>query len=294
MSSERASSSALERVYSHHPRQWRSFRVVYPVISRRAGGLSVGVNLTPEGTCNFDCTYCSVDREKVKDQAPVDLDELHAELSVMLGLVTSGALWSDPDFADVPADHRVLHDVAFSGDGEPTASPLFEAAVEMVLELHEQYGLGLAKVVVITNGTLLHRESVKRALDLLGDRGEVWAKLDAGTEAYYQRVDRSAVPFERVVENLVGVSRRRAITVQTMLLRDRGGPMPDREFLAYLDRLRMVVDRGGVIERVQLYTVARDCREPDVAALSLEELEMRAGQVREVLPGLEVLVYAGV
>ncbi len=36
-------------------------RLVYPVVSRRSGGLSLGVNLFPEAKlCSFDCPYCEV------------------------------------------------------------------------------------------------------------------------------------------------------------------------------------------------------------------------------------------
>ncbi|WP_428387809.1 radical SAM protein [Mucisphaera sp.] len=287
------SGSALDRVFSHHPRQWRQFRLVYPVVSRRSGGLSIGVNLTPDGVCNFDCTYCSVDREKVADQPPADLDELQAELSVMFALVQSGDIWTDPDFADVPESHRVLRDLAFSGDGEPTSSPLFPAAVDLVMTLVEQMGLDLPHIVVITNGSLLHRVAVKAALARLGGRGEIWAKLDAGSNGYYRQVDRSAVPMERLIENLVTCSRDHPIVVQTMLLRDSTGPMPDHEFLVYLGRLQSVLDRGGRLREVQLYTVARDCREPDVEPVSEQVLNARAEQLRGVLPGLKVSIHPG-
>ncbi|QDU72901.1 radical SAM protein [Mucisphaera calidilacus] len=282
---------SLDRAHSSHPRHWRQFRVVYPVMSRRSGGLSVGINLSPDGLCNFDCTYCQVDRSKLAENAPVDLDELHGELSVMLGLIRSGDFWTDPDFEGLPEDRRVLRDLSFSGNGEPTASPLFPAAVDMVLGLRDASGLDGVKVVVITNGTLLHREPVKKAIGRLGDRGEVWAKLDAGTQAYYEKIDRSAVPLERSVGNMVQASQVHPLTIQTMLLRDSSGPMPDTEFMAYIARLRTILDRGGVITGVQLYTVAREPQESDVEPLTEEELEQRAAQLRDALPELDVRIY---
>ena len=48
------------------------------------------------------------------------------------------------------------------------------------------------KLVLITNASMFHREAVARALEVLdANNGEIWAKLDAGTEAYYQQVARS-------------------------------------------------------------------------------------------------------
>ena len=45
-----------------HPRTHAGNRYVYPVISRRAGGLSIGINLSADKLCNFHCIYCQVDR----------------------------------------------------------------------------------------------------------------------------------------------------------------------------------------------------------------------------------------
>lgn len=281
----------LDRAHHNHPRHWRQFRVVYPVISRRSGGLSLGINLSPDGLCNFDCTYCQVDRSTLAENPPVDLDELLAELSIILGLITTGEFWNDPDFSNIPADKQKLCDIAFSGDGEPTASPLFPAALELVQELKEQHNLHDTSIVVITNSTLLHREPVRLAIDKLGDQGEIWAKLDAGTQAYYEHIDRSAVPFERVVGNMVQASQTQPITIQTMLLRDSSGAMPDTEFLAYIERLRTVLDRGGNIKHVQLYTVAREPHETDVEPLTEAELQQRADQLHDALPELDVHIY---
>ena len=44
------------------PRDWLGNRFVYAVISARARGLSLGVNVNPDKKCNFDCSYCEVDR----------------------------------------------------------------------------------------------------------------------------------------------------------------------------------------------------------------------------------------
>ncbi len=49
-------------LFTQHSRSWQSNRYVYPVISRRSKGLSIGVNLNPDKVCNFDCVYCCVDR----------------------------------------------------------------------------------------------------------------------------------------------------------------------------------------------------------------------------------------
>ena len=50
-------------IHQEHPRSFEQFRFVYPVVSRRSGGVSIVVNLNPDTTCNFDCVYCQVDRQ---------------------------------------------------------------------------------------------------------------------------------------------------------------------------------------------------------------------------------------
>src|SRR3954463_13535858 len=61
------------------PREFLGNRFVYAVISQRARGLSVGVNVNPDKTCNFDCTYCEVNRDLPAQDQTVDLDVLARE-----------------------------------------------------------------------------------------------------------------------------------------------------------------------------------------------------------------------
>src|SRR6185369_1894251 len=118
-------------LFTQHSRSWRDNRFVYPVISRRSKGLSIGVNLNPDQACNFDCVYCSVDRT-TPASAPtvrsVDLEGVRTELDHLLGLAVSGVIWNEPPFDRTPPELRRLNDVAFSGDGEPTSYPGFADA----------------------------------------------------------------------------------------------------------------------------------------------------------------------
>src|SRR5204863_8907786 len=105
---------------SSHPREFRQNTYVNPVLSRRSGGVSVGINLNPDKACNFDCIYCQVDRTKTPQERFVGLPRLLSELEqVLRGLAGDGHLWSDPEFAAIPSDKRHISDIAFSGDGEP-------------------------------------------------------------------------------------------------------------------------------------------------------------------------------
>ena len=90
--------------FGQHPRDWAGNRYVYPVISRRSGGLSIGINLNPDTACNFRCIYCQVDRSRAPTAPEIDLDVLRRELDRMLGWAADGSLFGHPQFADVPAD----------------------------------------------------------------------------------------------------------------------------------------------------------------------------------------------
>src|SRR5437879_1637370 len=161
----------------------------YAVVSRRSKGVSIGVNLNPDKVCNFDCVYCQVDRKTPPLVRDVDLPRLLEELQDMLDLVTSGELFEMERFRDTPAALRRLNDIAFSGDGEPTTCPEFLEIVQAAAAIKRQRGLANVKMVLITNATMFHRFKVREALAVLdANNGEIWAKLEAGTEAYYQLV----------------------------------------------------------------------------------------------------------
>ena len=279
----------MTALFASHPRTWQANRYVYPVISRRSRGLSIGINLNPDKACNFDCAYCSVDRTVAGGPRAVDLAVLRSELDTMLRLVSDGGLWQQEPFTTTPAHLRRLNDVAFSGDGEPTAATEFAEACTLATALLDFHGLAEVRTVVITNATLLHKESVAAGLAALGNRAEVWAKLDAGSEAYYRLVDRSDVPFDRVLRNLRAAGRTRPLVIQSLFARCYGEAPPTTEITAWAERLRELVAADCAIRLVQVYTTARQTTEPWITALTPDELETIAAAARA--HGLAVEVH---
>ena len=268
-------------IFADHSRTWRGNLYVYPVISRRSKGLSIGVNLNPDKVCNFDCVYCCVDRTTPPAVKHVDPAVLAAELDHMLALATGGEIYHAAPFDQTPPSLRVLRDVAFSGDGEPTSARRFPEACRIVADALARRRLPGVKIVVITNATLLHRPTVKAALAFLDDHdGEVWAKLDAGTEEYYRLVDRSTVPFERVLDNILGAGQTRPIVIQSLFMRLHDQPPPPSEIEAYVARLGELVRRGCRIRLVQVYTTARATSEAYVRPLEEPGLLAIAERVR--------------
>ena len=278
-----------------HPRSFAANRFVYPVLSRRAGGISIGINLNPDKACNFDCVYCQVDRSGrgAAVLRPADLPQLAEELHEMLDLVVSGRIFDGPPFRQTPAPMRRLNDIALSGDGEPTASPLLGEVVSLAAEARQARGLAEMKIVLITNGSLLDREPVRRALEILdANNGEIWAKLDAGTEDYYRKVARSRVGFPRILENLRQAARGRPIVIQSLWMRLGEQQPPAAEQEAYCRRLSEIVEAGGRIKLVQIHTIARPPAEGFVSPLAAKEVEEIADMVRR-RTGLPVAAFAG-
>lgn len=279
-------------LFTQHSRHWRENRYVYPVVSRRSKGLSIGVNLNPDKVCNFDCLYCCVDRTQMPGRVEVDLDALEGELARLLDLSQTGAIWSEPPLDQAPAHLRRLNDLAFSGDGEPTAFLGFEEACRRAARLLAERGLSDVKIVVITNATLFHQPRVAAALEYLdGVNGEIWAKLDAGTEPYYKLVERTSIPFPRVLDNLMLAGRKRPIVIQSLFMHVNGEPPPAAEIAAYVARLRDLRDGGCRIKLVQVYTIARETAEAFVAPLADAQVDAIVAEVRAI--GLPCEGYYG-
>lgn len=254
---------------------------VYPVVSRRAGGLSIGVNLNPNAACNWRCAYCQVPGLVRGAGPPIDRDLLRRELDTMLASVVDG------DYLEhaVPEPYRRLNDVAFSGDGEPTTSPDFAVAAEIVVDCLAAHGLlGATKVVIITNGSFARRPRVTAAFDRLASvRGEVWFKLDAGTGEDIARINGVAVDPEAHIARLVHTALRIPTWVQTCLFGWDGAPPRPAQFDPYLAGLERALELGAPLIGVYLYTLARPPYQPNADRLSrLEpaELDRFAIQIR--------------
>jgi wyosine [tRNA(Phe)-imidazoG37] synthetase (radical SAM superfamily) len=270
--------------FQDHRRDLGTNRYVYAVVSRRARGLSIGVNLNPDKVCNFDCPYCQVDRTVPGGPSDIVVDRLASELEVLLGWVADGTLWQHPPFDTVAPPLRRVADIAFAGDGEPTTPAAFPAAVAAVRALRDRLAPGVP-VRLLTNSTMLHRARVRAALPGID---EVWCKLDAGTEAWYRRVDGTTFPFTRVLKNLDELARERPIVIQSMFCR-LGDDAPDgAEIAAWTARVAAIA-AVGTVSQVQIYTVARKPSDATVAPLDAATLERIAEGVRGL--GIPVEVY---
>ncbi len=223
--------------------------------------------------------------------SPVNITQLTEELSALIEAAVSEAIWETPPFDKTPEVLRSIRDLAFSGDGEPTACPYFPEALQAVLKMREAHGLSCS-VVVLTNGTTLHVPRIQTALaELPTACGVLWVKLDAGDATHYQQINRASFAYDKLIDNIVSLGSRRPIVIQTMLLRTDDQPPSDAMFVQYLDRLEQLLDRGCKIHAVQLYTLARDpAQAGDEALTPLSDAEVLGYTcaARHRFPGLAI------
>lgn len=285
--------SRVREAWRHHERKWRDNRYVYAVVSRRSGGISVGINLNPDKACNFDCIYCQVNRAVPPVVRKVDLTVLREELDRVLEDEKDGSLYEALPCSALPPERRGVRDIAFSGDGEPTTFPRFEEAVRIAADARRRFMLDSAKLVLITDAAYLRKPPVRAALAVMDENnGEIWAKLDAGTEDYFQLVDRPNVPLQIVLDNILDAARVRAVVIQSLFLRVRGEPPLPAEIEAYCKHLNNLLRAGALLKALQIYTIVRDPTESYAEALSDSELDALAGCVRALVP-VPVETYYG-
>jgi histidinol dehydrogenase len=244
--------------------------LVYPVYSRRSGGLSVGINLFPDRKCcSFNCPYCEV--------FPFSRN-IAFSTSVMesaLGKALAGAR----------AENIPVKDISFSGNGEPALSPHFASALEAAAHARNRYAPEAA-LVLITNGTGLLNDNF---YSLLRDCAagpmtlNIWLKLDAGTTGWYALMNRSAVGYGELIRRIRLFASEAPVIIQTMLCAVNGMPPPPEEAAAW-EELAAELAAPGRVRLFQLYGKARPAPEDPLSeALPAAYLETRAESLRRAL-----------
>ncbi len=265
--------SSLKKAQSHHPRKFTNYTYIYPVISRRSGGVSIGVNVNLDKKCNFACPYCQVNRHSSEKLSSVSIEKLINELKDILTYFDSQGVCQLDLFSSLPDNQKVLRDIALSGDGEPTMFPSFQSLCQSLLSLQETSLLSF-KLVLITNASLFHKKPVLNGIQhLLKKKGEVWAKLDAGTEEWYQKTNDSSIPFQQILDNLLIAGKEAPLTIQTLFYKIKGNAPSEEELDSYAQRLLHLKEKGATIHEIQLHTLAREPAESFCTPLSEKALE---------------------
>lgn len=268
---------------TNHDRDIAGLKYVYPVLSRRAGGLSIGVNFNTNNACNWRCIYCQVPN-LTKGAAPdLDLKLLEEELEFFLNDVLHGNFYQR---FKVVAGNRVIKDIAISGNGEPTSVKNFALAIALIGDIatkHEVFPK--SHFVLITNGSLVHQQKVRAGLKVLHSYGgEVWFKFDSATKEGRSLFNETAQSIKSSLENLRISSELCTTKLQTCLFDYAGQGLSETEKRAYLDALKTIKATTDVKE-IMLYTLARPSMQPEanqLAALSFDMLNIFAEQIRQL------------
>ena len=282
--------SVSEEVAFGYPRDFLENQFVYLVVSPRAGGLSVGVNVNPMVQCTFNCLYCEVDRTQPARAPQFDVERMAGELKETLGLAYGGHLWERPRYAKLPAELLQVRHVALSGDGEPTLAGHFTEALREIKLLRARGGFPFFKIVVVTNSTALDRPEVEEGLKLLIREDEVWAKLDGGTQDYLNRLNGATMPIGKILDNILLVGRRRPVVIQSLFPAVNGEEPPADEIQEYAQRLKELKHAGAQIPLVQIYSATRPMARTGCSHLPLKSLSRIAQTVRQVA-GLRAEVF---
>jgi len=265
---------------TEHSRDSARMHYIYPVVSRRAGGISIGINLNTNNACNWRCLYCQVP-DLTRGSAPtVDLPLLERELRDFLQQILAG------DFMQrrVPPEARHLNDIALSGNGEPTSAAEFAEVIDLIARVRQDMQISdTVKTVLITNGSLIHRPAVQRGLKKLAEiSGEVWFKLDRASEAGMRRVNDTEIRLSSVRQNLSTALALCPLWIQTCWFTLDGQAPSARDEDDYLDFLRDLLASGARPGGVLLYGVARVSSQPEanrLGNLTLAQLNTFAAKI---------------
>jgi len=251
---------------TNHDRDNAGMTYVYPVVSRRAGGVSVGINLNPNNACNWACVYCQVP-ELTRGTAPqIDLVQLEAELRALLGDIVHG------DFMQtrVPEGVRRLNDIALSGNGEPTSAKAFPQVIELIGRVMSDFALiGKIKLVLITNGSLINRPRVQDGLAKMAAlNGEVWFKFDSATASGMRATNQTRISPDKQFERLAVAARLCPTWLQSCVFALDSDPPSDAEQSAYLATVTRIRQENIPVQGVLLYGLARPSMQPQASRLS--------------------------
>ncbi len=276
-----------------HSRERVGYKYVYPVISRRSGGLSVGINLNTNNACNWRCIYCQVPNLTRGSAPPVNLKGLQTELEGFLVSILNGDFYKAEK---IPKELQKIQDIAISGNGEPTTADEFEQVIEVIeLVLMNLSLLNKTKCILITNGSLVNREYVQKGLKKLAlINGEIWFKVDSTTTDGINRINQISGNELSALKRLDIAAKHCPTYIQTCVFTFEGKKPSEDDKKAYIELLQEAINRNIPIKGVYLYGVERPSLLPEsankISKLPEDWLISFAEQIRNI--GISVKVSA--
>lgn len=253
-------------VTNNHSRDIAGLKYIYPVLSRRAGGLSIGVNFNVNNACNWRCIYCQVPDLKLGAAPEMDFQLLEDELRFFLQDVLQGDFYQRYQVAE---HQQVIKDIAISGNGEPTSLKEFARAVDLIGRVATESGVFPAShFVLISNGSLIHQPKVQDGLKVLSTYGgELWFKLDSATPEGQALINNAQQSCATHINNLLLAARCCTTKLQICLLDNDGKGLSEKERTAFLELLTHIKAKT-TIQDIMIYTIARPSLQPEASRLA--------------------------
>jgi len=264
---------------TNHDRNIFQGKYIYPVVSRRAGGLSLGINLNTNNACNWQCIYCEVPNLVRGKPESIDLEVLESELDYWLDQILN------KDFLSQYTKSKTeFKDIAFSGNGEPTASKQFKDVINILIKKIYEYKIDKKIIIrLITNGSYITNPAIQQSLSLISNfNREIWFKIDRMNKDDIQTVNQVYLSLTTIKKNLEAALKNSPTVIQTCLFR-LNDKLPSLESLdAYINFLKLYENK---IKGIHLYSLARLSEQPSqkvLTRLTKSELEVIASRIKSL------------
>ena len=260
-----------------HDRNIFQGKYIYPVVSRRAGGLSLGINLNTNSACNWQCIYCEVPNLVRGKPEPINLQELENELDYWLDQIINQSFLSQ-----YTKSQTEFKDIAFSGNGEPTASKQFKDVVGILIKKISEYRLDQKITIrLITNGSYMSNIVIQESLSLIRNiNREIWFKIDSVNKADIRTVNQVNLSLVTIKKNLEAALNNSPTIIQTCFCK-LNEKLPSSESLGeYINFLKPYENK---IKGIHLYSLARLSEQPSknkLRRLTKSELEVIASKIK--------------
>ena len=215
--------------------------------------------------------------------------EFEQELINILTDIREGHVWDIPRFKDVDNSSKVFKDIAIAGDGEPSTSPYLLNTMRYLEQILDDFAL--PEIVWISNATGLNKPKTIESLQLLEKlKGTIWAKLDAGSQEYFELISASKYNIDSIQSMIEKIPAGVKLKIQSCFMKVDGSPPSAKEIELYISRL-MSIDQKHKIAEVQIYTIARKPAQNIVSPLRLTEMKDLLAPIKETK--LPVKFYSG-
>lgn len=257
--------------FADHSRHFRQCIYVYPVVSRRAEGVSLGINLNVNNACNWRCIYCQVEGLVRGKPERIDLDRLESELDIMLDWIMNG----DFILTHAPEGLRRFNDICLSGNGESTLSKDFVAVTRIIAKLRSKYQIANeVKTILISNGSEVHTAATQEGLKVLAENnGELWFKIDRVTVDGINQVNQVNLHLDGIIERLKIASSICPTWVQSCWFRTSG---KDPDIAEINEFINLMGDVKYYIQGILLYSTARNPALPEGNNISQVSIDFLA------------------